>query len=97
LKKTGKDTDQGAAVQADQSSGRPGLLPETGSGVNIAPMDAKTKEAKLIRAELLKLQRHFMLVTDGLLSRLDVIDPPAIRPKGKPKTREQAKAFLKSL
>lgn len=60
-------------------------------------MDPKTKEAKLLRLELLNLSKQMNVAINGLLTRIDVIDPPEVRPTGKPKTREQAKAFLKSL
>lgn len=65
--------------------------------VPIHPMDSKTKEAKLIRLELLNLQRQLMTSINGLLSRLDIIDPPENPSGGKPRTKEQAKRHFSSL
>lgn len=60
-------------------------------------MDEKTKQAKLIRLELLNLHKAFGVAVVGLLARLDAIDPPEKRPYVKPKSKEESKAFFKSI
>lgn len=60
-------------------------------------LDQKTKEIRLLRLELLNLQKQFLNATIGLLSRLDSIDPPEKPYTGRPKTREQAKRHFSKI
>ena len=60
-------------------------------------MDEQTREIKLIKIAVQGVRRSILFEIDGILSRLERLDPSEPRVAGKPRSKEYYKARRKAL